>query len=86
MNAAALSKVQEVCQIHLDSNRLRPIAEEAVENAGKVTSCKSEIQALQSKITVLTSRKLLVSFIERVELTEEKESIIKFRLHKLKAI
>ena len=32
------------------------------------------------------SRELLVSLIERVELTEEKEIIIKFRFHELEAI
>ena len=33
-----------------------------------------------------SSRELLVSLIERVELTEEKEIIIKFRFHELEAI
>ena len=32
------------------------------------------------------SRELLVSLIERVELTEEKEIIIKFRFHELETI
>ena len=36
--------------------------------------------------SALTSRKLLVSLIERVELSEKKESIIKFRFHELEAI
>lgn len=36
--------------------------------------------------SALTSRELLVSLIERVELTEEKEIIIKFRFHQLEAI
>ena len=36
--------------------------------------------------SVLTSRKLLVSLIERVELSEKKERIIKFRFHDLEAI
>ena len=36
--------------------------------------------------SALTSRELLVSLIERVELTEEKEIIIKFRFHELEAI
>lgn len=36
--------------------------------------------------SVLTSRKLLVSLIEQVELSEKKESIIKFRFHELEAI
>lgn len=36
--------------------------------------------------SALTSRKLLVSLIERVELSEKKERIIKFRFHELEAI
>lgn len=36
--------------------------------------------------SALTSRELLVSLIERVELTEEKELIIKFRFHELEEI
>ena len=151
---AVIAKVREVCQAYLNPDRLRPIAEEAVENASKATSCEAEMQALQSKITTLTtnldqmymdrlngllseedfqriyqkvkmdrtvledrlkslqeqakqpvnteekakalvkqfldsaltSRELLVSLIERVELTEEKEIIIKFRFHELEAI
>ena len=147
MNEAVLAKVQEVCQAYLNPDRLRPIAEEAVENANKAASCEAEMQALQSKIAALTThldqmymdrlsgllseedfqriyqkatkehtvledrfknlqeqgkkpvnteekakalvkqfldsaltrRELLVSLIERVELTEKKEIIIKFR-------
>ena len=154
MNEAVLAKVREVCQAYLDPDRLLPIAEEAVENASKAASREEEMQALQSKITALTtnldqmymdrlngllseddfqriyqkvkadravlegrakslikqaeqpedvaekarslvrqflnsaftSRELLVSLIERVELTEEKEIIIKFRFHELEAI
>ena len=154
VNEAVLTKVREVCQAYLNPERLRPIAEEAVENASKAANCEAEMQALQSKITALTtnldqmymdrlngllseedfqriyqkvkmdrtvledrlkslqeqakqpvnteekakalvkqfldsaltSRELLVSLIERVELTEEKEIIIKFRFHELEAI
>lgn len=154
MNEAVLAKVREVCQAYLNPDQLCPIAEEAVENASKAVSCEAEMQALQSKITALTtnldqmymdrlngllseedfqriyqkvkmdrtvledrlkslqeqakqpvnteekaralvkqfldsaltSRELLVSLIERVELTEEKEIIIKFRFHELEAI
>ena len=146
--------MREVCQAYLDPDRLLPIAEEAVENASKAASREAEMQALQSKITALTtnldqmymdrlngllseddfqriyqkvkadravldgrakslikqaeqpedvaekarslvrqflnsaftSRELLVSLIERVELTEEKEIIIKFRFRELEAI
>ena len=151
VNEAVLAKVREVCQAHLSPDRLRPIAQEAVENASKTVSCEAEMQALQSKITALTtnldqmymdrlngllseedfqriyqkvkmdrtvledrlkslqeqakqpvnteekakalvkqfldsaltSRELLVSLIERVELTEDKEVIIKFRFAQL---
>lgn len=154
VNEAVLAKVREVCQAYLNPDRLRPIAKEAVENASKAASCEAEMQALQSKITALTtnldqmymdrlngllserdfqriyqkvkidrtvlvdrlnslqeqakrpvnteekakalvkqfldsaftSRELLVSLIERVELTEEKEIIIKFRFHELEAV
>lgn len=34
----------------------------------------------------LSSRELLVSLIERVELTEEKDIIIKFRFRELEAV
>lgn len=154
VNEAVLAKVREVCQAYLNPDRLRPIAEEAVENASKAASCEAEMQALRSKVTALTanldqmymdrlngllseddfqriyqkvkmdrtiledrlkslqeqakqpvnteekakalvkqfldsaltSRELLVSLIERVELTEEKEIIIKFRFHELEAV
>ena len=154
VNEAVFAKVREVCQAYLNPDRLHQIAEEAVENASKESSCEAEMQALQSKITALTtnldqmymdrlngllseedfqriyqkvkmdrtvledrlkslqeqakqplnteekakalvkqfldsaltSRELLVSLIERVELTEEKEIIIKFRFHELEAI
>jgi len=154
VNEAVLAKVREVCQAYLNPDRLRPIAKEAVENASKAASCEAEMQALQSKITALTtnldqmymdrlngllseedfqriyqkvkmdrtvledrlkslqeqakqpvnteekatalvkqfldsglsSRELLVSLIERVELTEEKDIIIKFRFRELEAV
>ena len=151
VNEAVLAKVREVCRAYLNPDQLRPIAKEAVEAASKAASCEAEMQALQSKITALTtnldqmymdrlngllseedfqriyqkvkmdrtvledrlksmqeqvkqpvnteekakalvkqfldsaltSRELLVSLIERVELTEEKEIIIKFRFAQL---
>ena len=154
VNEAVLAKVREVCQAYLNPDRLRPIAKEAVENASKAASCEAEMQALQSKITALTSnldqmymdrlngllseedfqriyqkvkmdrtvledrlkslqeqakqpvnteekatalvkqfldsglssRELLVSLIARVELTEEKDIIIKFRFRELEAV
>ena len=148
---AVIAKVREVCQAYLNPDELLPLAQEAVENAGKQSSLESELQALQSKIDSLTanldrmytdrlsgllpeadfqrifgriklereqleekrqelelrqkspvrsedrarelvqrfietageSRELLVSLIERVELTEDKEIIIKFRFAQL---
>ena len=146
-----IAKVREVCQAYLNPDELLPLAQEAVENAGKQSSLESELQALQSKIDSLTanldrmytdrlsgllpeadfqrifgriklereqleakrqelelrqkspvrsedrakelvqrfietageSRELLVSLIERVELTADKEIIIKFRFAQL---
>ena len=151
VNEAVLTKVREVCQAYLNPDRLRPIVQEAVENASKESNCEAEMQALQSKITALTtnldqmymdrlngllseedfqriyqkvkmdrtvledrlkslqeqakqpvnteekakalvkqfldsaltSRELLVSLIERVELTESKEILIQFRFAEL---
>ena len=148
---AVIAKVREVCQAYLNPDELLPVAQEAVENAGKQSRLESELQALQSKIDSLTAnldqmytdrligllpeadfqrifgriklererleekqqelelrqkspvrsedrarelvqrfietagenRELLVSLIERVELTEDKEIIIKFRFAKL---
>ena len=148
---AVIAKVREVCQTYLNPDELLPVAQEAMENAGKRSSLESELQALQSKIDSLTanldriytdrlsgllpeadfqrifgriklereqlegkrqelesqkkspvpredrarelvqrfietageSRELLVSLIERVELTEDKEIIIKFRFAQL---
>ena len=148
---AVIAKVREVCQAYLNPDELLPVAQEAVENAGKQSSLELELQALQSKIDSLTanldrmytdrlsgllpeadfqrifsriklereqleakrqelelrqkspvrsedrarelvqrfietageSRELLVSLIERVELTEGKEIIIKFRFAQL---
>ena len=40
---------------YLHPDKLCPIAKEAVENASKAASCEAERQALQSKITALTT-------------------------------
>ena len=148
---AVVAKVREVCQACLKPDELLPMAREAVENAGKGSGLKMELQDLQSRIDSLTakldrmytdrlngllpeadfqrifsrikgereqleekrkalafqqkspvpsedrvrelvqrfietageSRELLVSLIERVELTEDKEVIIKFRFAQL---
>ena len=148
---AVVAKVREVCQACLKPDELLPMARESVENAGKGSGLKMELQDLQSRIDSLTakldrmytdrlngllpeadfqrifsrikgereqleekrkalafqqkspvpsedrarelvqrfietageSRELLVSLIERVELTEDKEVIIKFRFAQL---
>ena len=154
VNEAVFEKLREVCRACLDPDRLRRIAEEAVEDAGKAAGCEAEMQALQAKTaalsanleqmymdrlngllaeddfrriyeklkadraalearlkgleeqaarpvnteekaralvqhflsSALTSRELLVSLIERVELSEEKEIIIKFRFREPEAL
>ena len=43
------------CRAYLHPDKLCPIAKEAVENASKAASCEAERQALQSKITALTT-------------------------------
>lgn len=55
VNEAVLTKVREICQAYLNPDRLRPIAEEAVETASKESSCEAEMQAMQSKITALST-------------------------------
>ena len=154
VNEAVLSKVRQVCQAYLKSDRFQPIAQEALKNTDKANDGESERQVLQTQISGLTanldqmyldrlsgllseedfqrmyqkvkidrsvleervktlheqakqpantqekaevlvkqfldsglaSRALLVSLIERVELTESKQIIIKFRFHKPEAI
>ena len=58
------------------------------EQAAQPVSAEEKARALVRQFldSALTSRELLVSLIERVELTEEKEIIIKFRFHELDAI
>ena len=151
---AVLQKVREVCQQYLHSEKLMPMAEQALEEARQAKDHENEIAALQSKIESLTahldkmymdkltgilddkdferiylkvkeersalehklseidtpdyspdkqteiasklvkrfvdtaycSRDSLVSLIERVELTEDKQIIIHFRFRQLEAI
>lgn len=149
-----IAKVTEICQGHLQPERLWPIAASAVENAQRTNCQEREIQSLRNKIeqktahldrmymdrlngllsgqdferiydrlrlerTVLeeqlkqleeqkkspvsvekqakdivqqylvdaySRRELLVSLIERVELTEDKQVVIKFRFRKPEVI
>ena len=54
-NAAGEDRLFFGCRAYLHPDKLCPIAKEAVENASKAASCEAEIQALQSKITALTT-------------------------------
>lgn len=65
-------------------DRLKSLQEQAKQPVN--TEEKARALVKQFLDSALTSRELLVSLIERVELTEEKEIIIKFRFHELEAI
>ena len=64
--------------------RVKKLHEQAKQPAN--TQEKAEALVKQFLDSALTSRALLVSLIERVELTESKQIIIKFRFHKPEAI
>ena len=65
-------------------DRLKSLQEQAKQPVNTEEKAKTLVK--QFLDSALTSRELLVSLIERVELTEEKEIIIKFRFHELEAI
>ena len=65
-------------------DRLKSLQEQAKQPVN--TEEKAKVLVKQFLDSALTSRELLVSLIERVELTEEKEIIIKFRFRGLEAI
>ena len=65
-------------------DRLKSLQEQAKQPVNTEEKAKALVK--QFLDSALTSRELLVSLIERVELTEEKEIIIKFRFRGLKAI
>ena len=65
-------------------DRLRSLQEQAKQPVNIEEKAKALVK--QFLDSALTGRELLVSLIERVELTEEKEIIIKFRFHELEAI
>lgn len=70
----------------------RTILEDSIKNLSEQTkrpvdaAGKAKTLVKQFLDSAFTDRGLLVSLIERVELTEEKELIIKFRFHELEAI
>ena len=65
-------------------DRLKSLQEQAKQPMNTEEKAKALVK--QFLDSALTSRELLVSLIERVELTEEKEIIIKFRFRELEAI
>jgi len=65
-------------------DRLKSMQEQVKQPVNTEEKAKALVK--QFLDSALTSRELLVSLIERVELTEEKEIIIKFRFHELEAI
>ena len=65
-------------------DRLKSLQEQVKQPVNTEEKAKTLVK--QFLDSALTSRELLVSLIERVELTEEKEIIIKFRFHELEAI
>ena len=65
-------------------DRLKSLQEQAKQPVNTEEKAKALVK--QFLDSALTSRELLVSLIERVELTEEKEIIIKFRFRGLEAI
>lgn len=80
---------QRICQkVKMDrtvlEDRLKSLQEQAKQPVN--TEEKAKVLVKQFLDSALTSREMLVSLIERVELTEEKEIIIKFRFHELEAI
>ena len=65
-------------------DRLKSLQEQAKQPVNTEEKAKALVKQFLN--SALTSRELLVSLVERVEVTEEKEIIIKFRFHELQAI
>ena len=65
-------------------DRLKSLQEQAKQPVNTAEKAKALVK--QFLDSAFTSRELLVSLIERVELTEEKEIIIKFRFRELEAV
>ncbi len=65
-------------------DRLKSLQEQVKQPVNTEEKAKALVK--QFLDSALTSRELLVSLIERVELTEEKEIIIKFRFRELEAV
>lgn len=75
-------------KLKLDRTVLEERLESLQEQVRQPVSTKAKAKALVEQFLsqAPTSRELLVSLIERVELTEQKEIIIRFRFHELEAI
>ena len=99
VNEAVLAKVREVCLSEEDfqriyqkvktdctvlEDRLKSLQEQAKQSVNTEEKAKALVK--QFLDSALTSRELLVSPIERVELTEDKEIVIKFRFRELEAV
>ena len=65
-------------------DRLKSLQEQVEHPASTEERAKALVK--QFLDSALTSRELLVALIERVELTEQKEIIIKFRFHELETL
>ena len=99
VNETVLAKVREVCLSEEDFQRIyqkvktnRTVLEDRLkslqEQAKQPVNTEEEANALVKQFldSALTSREVLVSLIERVELTEEKEIVIKFRFREPEAV
>ena len=75
-------------KVKLDCTALEAWLKQLQEQAKQPVDTKETAKALVRQFldTIFTSRELLVSLIERVELTEEKEVILQFRFRKLEAL
>ena len=80
---------RRICQkVKMDRTVLEDRLKNIQNQLDQPVSAEEKARALVKQFldSALTSRELLVSLIERVELTEEKEIIIKFRFHELEEI
>lgn len=75
-------------KVKMDRGVLEEKLKSLEEQAQKPVNTEEKARALVEQFldSAFTSRELLVSLIERIELTEEKEIIVKFRFRELEAI
>ena len=53
---AVIAKVRELCEAHLNPDVLLPIAQKAMEEAGKEASAEAEIQSVRTRIEGMTAK------------------------------